>query len=323
MGMAQRIPAGDACVTLPVSALTRVLVLLFGLCLVQIKAGDSADFWSYYDNFAGRGSIQVNSFLDLVGFIWSSKSFYHLMGMAFDIWPLLPYHLGWVALWTGLSAYGFRGIHWFLFLSFFPGPDLMVNLVRQETALGMIALFMSLNTPLLASCTFLLHPSALVTVGFLYLARIFEEVFVGSPVRSILLCLVVGIISAWLLTSPFFGMALAKLDAKRGLAEFGSRFIYFVYAEFMIIALLCLSIRTKTMRMVCFGTVALCLFFTVVEIYFYRFLYIVYPFIIYEIGEALSVRAKNRKHLIAWLTTGGRYGLVWLSGMFVMMSLLR
>lgn len=308
---------------LSTTALIRFLVFVFGTLIIHFEANQSADFWNYYDRFADRGELHIDSILGMIQFIWSSQSFYLLMGLVFDLSPVLPYYAAWFVLWFGLCAYGFRGIHWCLFFCFFPGPDLLVNLIRQEFALGLIALIMSWGSPALAVTAFLFHPSSLVSVAFLYVAKIFESVFLGSIWRSLLLVVVIGGATVWIFNSPFFGMALAKLDAKRGLAQFGSRFIYFVYIEFAILAFLCLSIRSRVQRLIYFGLVVTCLVFTVIEIYFYRFLYAFYPFVIFEIGQALRIQAGARKHLLAWLSVGGRYGVVSMSGMFVMLSLLR
>jgi hypothetical protein len=308
--------------TLHVSWLGRIFVLFLGLVIVQMKAGDSSDFWNYYDRFMDRDGIYIRSVIDALNFLWLSESFYVLMGVGFDVSPLLPYHLAWIILWSGLTVYGYRGFHWLLFLCFFPGPDLMTNLIRQETALGVLALSASLGSPILGTSAFLFHPSGLVAAAFLYLTRMLDELLGASPLRILILCSVAVLGGVWLLTSPFVGVGLAKLDAKRGLAEFGPRFIYFVYVEYALLAVLCLTIRARSQRLFYFATVVSCLFFTMVEIYFYRFLYVFYPFIIYEIGEALRHQMGTRKPLLDWLTTAARYGLVLLSGSFVLISLM-
>lgn len=308
--------------SLPISALTSITALIFGLFILSIEAADSADYWNYYDLFADRYMVNIGSAQELIDFIWSSRAYYMIMGPAFDVSPLLPYYLGWILLWVGLTAYGFRGLHWLLFISFFPGPDLMLNVIRQETALGVVAFLLSVRMPLIAFSAFLLHLSAPLMVGFVYISGIFEKMFTGLTLRTVLPMIVIIAFGIWLLTSSFFIMALIKLDAKRGMSTFNALFIYFVYVQLAILTVFSLAIRPLPKRLFFFGAALLCLLLTVLEIYFYRFIYTIYPFIIYEIGEALRIRIRGRKSMISWLNLGGIFGVVAASGVLIMRSIL-
>lgn len=303
------------------SSLVNAVFLLFGILLIQLEASQSADYWNYYDRFSDRNALQIETLSDLIGLIWSSQVFYLALGPFFDLSPILPYHVTWLILWFGLCSYGFRPLHWILFFSFFPGPDLVINLIRQEAALGVFALLISVRMPALAVGSFFFHPSSLLTFGFYYFSKIFEDFFIGSRLRSILLSLAVFAIIGFLLNSSLFVTGLAKLDAKRGLAEFGSHFIFFVYIQITILAVLCLSIRSPAKRFLFTATAIGCLAITVFEIYFYRFIYIVYPFIIYEIAESFRLSAINRR-ISTWILGSIRYSLVLISGVFVMYAFL-
>ncbi|MFD2741663.1 hypothetical protein ACFSUD_19050 [Sulfitobacter aestuarii] len=312
--------------SLPLVVLTRLLALTFGALLIHLGATQSADFWNYHDLFAAHWSMDIRSLTDLIGFVWTSKSFYEIMDPVFRISPELPYYLSWLVLWVGLCFYGFRGLHWFLFFSFFPGPDLLLNVIRQEFALGIAAIFLSLSGPMLASLAFLFHPSGILTIAFLYVSDRFEKILLSGLLNGMLLILGTVLALVLALNSTFFEMGLAKLDAKRGLAEFGSHFIYFVYFQLAFLAFLCLYIQSRVRRILFFGTIAFCIVMTVSDIYFYRFIYIFYPFVVFDIGETLRIRPRRRRRrrrrrrILDWVSRWLRYGIIASSGAFVTMS---